>query len=578
MDSFEIVARFMTSAWGVSILCGVIGLWAIVAYARFRSRLAPYHREMARMCNLLTSFKDEEDLAARFSDLDEHAGATGVLGHQWAEFKDTLLDPAIDDERQVLYSSQPAGTFFSRDSLLGERINLRLFNALPNLLTGTGILGTFVGLVAGIYLAGASLANPETAQAALGDLLGGASLAFLTSIVGLLSSILFSSAEKHQLHGFEQRRQCWVNKLDERLRRVSVELLTRDGLSESRRQTELLGGFTEQLAFQLTEALERTVPKALEAQVAQPLTDALTKLQSSVDEMARNQSKTNEDTLREIVDRFSSSITGAAGEEMKEFGTTMKLMSTQLTKQIGAIAEQQASVRKQSEESVGQLAKVFQEGAEGLQERVAASVNEVLDGLSTTVTEMSALLDAAGGRMAEQLDATTAAFGSTVGTLNNSVEEIRHILTSANRLMEYTDQLVAATREAMGSADEVAKSLESSTQEIRSAALLGQDSASNLSKSGQVLVDAMATFQSSQERVEGVWNEYQQRFQNVDEALGKTFAEIDTGLQGYSHNIRDFVRELDQHTGKITASLAGAVEELNGGIEDLAVTFGRRAA
>jgi len=138
----------------------------------------------------------------------------------------------------------------------------------------------------------------------------------------------------------------------------------------------------------------------------------------------------------------------------------MKLMGTQINQQIQAITEQQDAVRKQSEESVGQLAKVFQEGAEGLQQRVAASVNQILDGLGPAVRDMSELLDAAGERMAGQLDATATAFGNTVGTLNSLVDEIRNILTGANKLMEYTDQLITATRQALSLADEVSKSID----------------------------------------------------------------------------------------------------------------------
>lgn len=260
MIDFETAARFLTSLPGVVILCSAIGLWALYAYVKLSFRLRPMHAEMKRLCRLLNSIDNEEDLAARFTEVDERASRSRVLGHQWGEFRETLIDPAIGDSSQVLYNSQKAADFFSRDSLLGEQLNLRMFNAMPNLLTGAGILGTFVGLVAGIYLAGTGLADPTKAQAALGDLLGGASLAFLTSIVGLISSLFFSIAEKHQLHEFEKLRQLWVNSLDAKLRRISPERLARDTLTENRRQTEILNGFTEQLAFQLTEALERTVP------------------------------------------------------------------------------------------------------------------------------------------------------------------------------------------------------------------------------------------------------------------------------------------------------------------------------
>jgi hypothetical protein len=569
MNSLELGFRFLTSLEGSIFICVVIGLAGVAAYFRFSAQLRPLHRELKTLCDLLNSISSEEDFAARFEEVNERIRSSQLMGHQWTEFSETLIYPTIDDEKQVLYNSRNAVEFFSRENLLGERINLRMFNALPNLLTGAGILGTFIGLVAGIYLAGSNLADPTKAQEALSGLLGGASLAFLTSIVGLTASILFSVAEKHQIHRFEQLRQCWVGGLDRRLCRVTLESLNKLGLSESRRHTELLSGFTEQLAFQLAEALEQTVPKALDAQVTQPLTKTLEGLKASIDMMAENQAKTNEETLREIVERFSQSITGAAGQEMQEFSKAVQTMSGTLTDQIRAISEQQEAVRKQSQESVEQLASVFQRGAEDLQKRVAASVDEILEGLSTTVKEMSALLDGAAGRVAQQLDRTAAAFGSTVETLTSSVEGIRTILTTANQLMEYVDQLMAATRQALVSAEETGKKLEASARAIDAAAAKSSDSAMATEKSAAALTDAMAAFAASQHRVEQTWGEYQKRFEGLDESLGRAFGEIDSGLQNYARNVRDFTQELDQHTGAITSALTGAVEVLQDAIEDL---------
>ena len=578
MLDLETAARSLTSLQGVAILCSGIGLWALYAYVKLSLRLRPMRVEMKRLCRLLSSIDNDEDLVGRFAEVDELASASRVLGHQWSEFRETLIDPAIGDSSQVLYNSQRAGDFFSRDSLLGEQINLRMFNAMPNLLTGAGILGTFVGLVAGIYLAGTGLADPTKAQAALGDLLAGASLAFLTSIVGLTSSLLFSSAEKHQLHEFEKLRQFWVNGLDGKLRRISLERLTRDTLTESQRQTELLSSFTEQLAFQLTEALERTVPKALETQVGKPLTEAITRLQASVDQMAQNQAQTNEDTLREIVSKFSDSITGAAGEEMREFGQTMKLMSGQLSEQIRAISEQQDAIRQQSTESVTELTRVFREGAAGLQEQVAGSVDTMLAGLDTTLKDMTAQLDAAGKRMAIQLSATATAFGNTVGTLNDSVGEIHNILLNANNLMSYTDQLIASVRQSLGKATEVTGSLEAAAQMLQDTGAKGADAAASLDRSGQRVAEAASAFQESQAQMLASWEDYRGRFEAVDRSLAQAFQEMDTGLQRYTAFMSEFVKHLDEHTSAIASSLAGAVGDLNGGIEDLTDTVSRLAA
>jgi hypothetical protein len=71
------------------------------------------------------------------------------------------------------------------------------------------ILGTFIGLVAGIYLASTNLAsdNIVLAKQAMQQLLHGASLAFITSIFGLSSSIVFSWRENI---GFIASMNAWA--------------------------------------------------------------------------------------------------------------------------------------------------------------------------------------------------------------------------------------------------------------------------------------------------------------------------------------------------------------------------------
>ena len=116
----DMTARFLTSLPGVAILCASIGLWALYAYVRLSLRLRPMRAEMQSLCHLLKSIDNEEGLAARFNEVDERACRSPVLGHQWGEFRETLVDPAINDSSVVLYNSQRAADFFSRDSLLPQ--------------------------------------------------------------------------------------------------------------------------------------------------------------------------------------------------------------------------------------------------------------------------------------------------------------------------------------------------------------------------------------------------------------------------------------------------------------------------
>ena len=578
MELLDQVAQWLTTPYAAFGVSALIALWALVAFGRFRGRLKPFFGEMRRLCALLESTATERDFASRFSEIDALASETEVMRYTWPEFKETLLYPSLASEDQSLLNPYGADAYFSRDNLLTERINLRLYNAVPNLLTGAGILGTFIGLVAGIHLASGNLANPDQAQEALGSLLGGASLAFLTSVAGLLSSIVFSWREKHWVHAFENLRQRWVSGLDKRLRRLTLERLGVESLEQSRTQTRVLQDFSEQLAFQLTAALEQTVPKALDEKVTGPLTSALQRVTDAVDQLARNQAKTNDDTLREIVERFSTSITAAAGTEMREFAESIKTMSTQLAGQVQAVADQQEAVRRQSQASVTQLADVFRQGAEGLQDKVRQSVDEILDGLSTTIGEMSGRLDAAMGRMSAHLDNTSDAFGRAVGELSGSVSEIGTILTGAKQLMAYLDQVTASARQANAALERTGASLGQTADALKTSAEAGGETARQLQNAVNTLGEGLESFAAIQGELTQGWTEYRQRFERLDESLGKTFGELEQGLQRFATSIHQFMTDLDTEVGRITNSLGGAVTELGDRIEDLTEAMARDEA
>ena len=68
----------------------------------------------------------------------------------WKKFKDNLIystDKVGDD---VFYTSYPIKDFFDLNLVGGELVSSKLIPAIPALLTGLGLLGTFWGLTNGL--------------------------------------------------------------------------------------------------------------------------------------------------------------------------------------------------------------------------------------------------------------------------------------------------------------------------------------------------------------------------------------------------------------------------------------------
>ena len=225
--------------------------------------MRPLSREFGNCVEAVKRTNTEGEFAENFHDLSEQFKESVVLRHAWSEFVETLIFPDIDqqDAQDIRIRNTTAPErFFNRANLLEPRINLRFYSAMPNLLTGTGILGTFIGLVISIGEASGGLAPDDVGQAqeALSALLSGAALAFMASIAGLISSIGFSLWEKRRIHNVDQLCNEWVEELDHRLVRVTQEGSTGESNYELRQQRAALEHFGNDLVYQISEALDKS--------------------------------------------------------------------------------------------------------------------------------------------------------------------------------------------------------------------------------------------------------------------------------------------------------------------------------
>lgn len=111
------------------------------------------------------------------------------------------LNSQIKEYNAVLkyrnYSRVKAEEYFNENTILENRINIHSLGNKASILTGLGILGTFVGLALGLHsINGGDLAKNLTVIDTLIPKMG---LAFITSVVGMFFSLLYSSRQKRIL-------------------------------------------------------------------------------------------------------------------------------------------------------------------------------------------------------------------------------------------------------------------------------------------------------------------------------------------------------------------------------------------
>lgn len=161
--------------------------------------------------------RSEASKEKSFSHLDSILENNQTLQHSWHEFKEGLVCEIEEFEMngvkknvRVYKNAIEAEQFFNFDSVVinSERwifgIKFGMFDSVPNILTGLGIFGTFVGIVVGL---------PATLQGDIAqhmeEFIRGMRVAFGTSILGLLFSLIFTFIDKW-IH--DHLEQC-INKI-----------------------------------------------------------------------------------------------------------------------------------------------------------------------------------------------------------------------------------------------------------------------------------------------------------------------------------------------------------------------------
>ncbi|MGF1474721.1 MAG: hypothetical protein ACFB6S_04070 [Geminicoccaceae bacterium] len=211
-------------------------LLAIVVGVHLRyGVLIRLNRAIDNAAGLIGETDGAHAFSEQFATIDRQLAQDPWLGHWWRRYTQALIRRAQDD---LLASPEPAVDSLSLDHLLTGHVNLRLYQALPGYFVGAGLIFTFLGLVAALYVASAGVSAPdiEDAQVALASLLSAATFKFVTSIAGLAASIGFSWAEKRAVHGTRVRLAWLAEQVDARVALVTLESLAAAQLDEMRRQ------------------------------------------------------------------------------------------------------------------------------------------------------------------------------------------------------------------------------------------------------------------------------------------------------------------------------------------------------
>jgi Mg2+ and Co2+ transporter CorA len=616
------MANFMTSNWGVTLWCSLIAILFSINFYKFKKLVNERISQFYTAINRISSEPPLNGFAETYPEFNQWATKHPVIGHIWSEFTETLVLPDPTDNHQKICNTQESCYSFDESIIFHEKINLSFYKALPNYLTGLGILGTFIGLFCGIYLASHGLASedPNELKEALRQLLDGASLAFITSIFGIITSITFSAYEKRKINRANLALSIWNTELDKRILRITPEAIASKQLKELSTQTIHLETFVTEVAFNIAEALDQRMNGTL--------VPVLERLADSVDAMSANHNERNEDLLREIVDTFKSTMTDAAGQEIqaltgtlnelqntlvpviKEMNTAQQEMqqaTTKITTQLGefyqktnqefangiagvakTIGESAQSARNLLNEDLTSAFKAttaqMKEAARSIAEHINKSSEQsgkaLTDSVGKATEEMNIKMSQAGqlltGELSETFTQAATRMNDAVNAIEQTVEKVRQSGEASGTAAVKTSTMLSQLTELIGKLAEHQQKVVDASASIKHAATAIDNSGNKFSQAATSTSHASTSLQNAtdkmlgiQHSIEGKWNDYSKRFENVDKSLDAVFMRLSENHAAFCKTTIDFSSQLDKSVSEITGKLAASIDEFEGAISEL---------
>lgn len=607
-----------TANWIPVLFIPMIVLFTVGFLLSFRSKRKAFQSWLVDIIADFTGLSHQE-MVGRFDAINEEFSRDERYGHHWREFAATLVRRKKPNGSTEIFRTIDARYFFNESSLIEPNLDLRLYNSIPGILTGLGILGTFVGLSYGLSHINLEVSTAEF-QTSVGELLAGAGIAFSTSLWGIGLSIAFSFYEKRQVHGLNKEVQRFQEAIDQTFVKRTSDYWLSESLQENVEQTTQLKRFNDELAYSIAQALDE--------KIAGRLTTSLDRFMEVVDELKTYKVDSSESTLRQMVEEFSSKLSAGANEEMENIARAL----TDVAATLESTADQSSSNQSQMEqnfsehinrmvqtvtdlmESVGtsqqslnslnqnsmeellvhvkQSMEAQQHELEGIssrsQENMDANLQAISDRMSALLNQVtekaegvSKVLDDRMSNLTERFDTSlldvTARYEQERGALGLLIQKLEQSLHAMEGLSTGMAEAGESMRQSAVPMVEAAKDLVRGVTSLRHA----QDSFSTSVASAQER--SLSQFEKAEETLRHIrealastkesWKSYSSNFDGLRDDLDSVFRSLNAGLSDYStivnESVNKYLTGLDDNLAKSVNLLGGAVENLQEAVDDL---------
>lgn len=395
----RIIEGDVTSPEGLSAL--IVSLLLVITAVFATLSLANYMRAVRHVSfysNLISDIAAEQLLEKR-REISNDALQSAEYGRLWREFDESLVH--ITDKNR-LCNTLDASHFFNTYTLAKGLTDNRLIAAVPGFLTAIGVLGTFAGLQMGLSSLYQSMGDSPQIEGltdGIFAMIGGASIAFMTSVWGVFTSVVFNFYEKWLERKIRTRITSFQNNVDYLFPRITAEQSLANIEDSTRSSNERLAELDEKIGHKMQEAMREAstvIREGMEASLTNILGPA-------IETLVNNATSGSEKALESLMERFLDGI-GSAGESQKDLmnkaATDMAVASasmtdglgkfaTRLEAQIEAMAKKNSDILQSVEETVNAQLREQRESENARQSTLKSDMEKFIEIIGTQVLSLS---------------------------------------------------------------------------------------------------------------------------------------------------------------------------------------------
>jgi len=526
----------------------VISIFVISFLVKF---VSPARKLQKTLRLAISSLEETEPNTAPHKVADIFSNERTLFG-LWKEFAKTLHEQRElrngELQTTAVFSTVTADAYFNPESVFEGPINSEFFKHLPGVLTGFGIIGTFLGLIQGLHsFASIQLGNSQATQLGLQDLMNSVSGAFIVSTAAIVSAILITIVEKFLVKALTADVQELVQAIDQLYDAgASEDYLARlvKATEDSSAQTRVLKDALVQELGDLLRELTAAQIKAssentgtLGATIGQSIKESLNEPMKALGEIVKgasgDQSATASKLLQEVMTNFSQKLSDLFGSQISDINRLNQETSVSIKQAMGEIQKLVSSLENSGQKAAEQISeKMFaalekmsakQEAIDG---QTAAFVNELKKIVTEGQVEAQQKMIDTMSAMSEQITKLTGRMGEE----QTAIQE-----KSQTREKEMSDR---AQNIVSGMTD----SVKSAVEEIAKASVTMSDSVATLSRTTTSAIDRM---NGGAELIANASQEFSEAGKSVSGVLNQSASLVDR-ITSSSRSIENSTNALEE--------------------------------